>query len=67
MSVMFAVVCLPFTYLPILLTARDRKVMGRHANSRVLDAIAWFYLVLITLCGIAAPVLLVVTGMGKYG
>jgi Mn2+/Fe2+ NRAMP family transporter len=67
LSVMFAVVCLPFTYLPILLTARDRKVMGEHANGRFLDAIAWFYLVLVTGCGIAAPVLLIVTGMGKYG
>jgi Mn2+/Fe2+ NRAMP family transporter len=67
LSVMFAVVCLPFTYLPILLTARDRKAMGKHANSRWIDAIAWFYLALITLCGIAAPVLLVLTWMGKYG
>ena len=31
-SVIFAVVALPLTYLPILLVANDRAYMGRNAN-----------------------------------
>jgi manganese transport protein len=67
LSVMFAVVCLPLTYLPILLAARDRKLLGKHVNSRVIDGIAWLYLLMISVAAVAAPVLLVVTRMGAYG
>jgi manganese transport protein len=67
LSVMFAVLCLPLTYLPILLAARDRKLLGKHVNSRIIDCVGWLYLSLITVAALAAPVLLVVTRMGAYG
>src|SRR6185436_14697857 len=34
LSVIFSVVALPLTYVPILLVANDRAYMGRYANSR---------------------------------
>jgi manganese transport protein len=66
LSVMAAVVCLPFTYLPILLTARDPVIMGKHRNGPVANALGWVFFVIITLTAIAAPILLVATGMGSY-
>ena len=33
-SIVFAVVILPLTYLPMLLIAQDRRVMHSHANGR---------------------------------
>jgi manganese transport protein len=66
LSVMAAVVCLPLTYLPILLTARDPAIMGKHKNGPVANALGWIFFVLITLTAIAAPILLVATGMGAY-
>jgi Mn2+/Fe2+ NRAMP family transporter len=66
LSVMAAVVCLPFTYLPILLTARDPAIMGKHKNGPFANALGWFYFVIITATAIAAPILLVATDMGSY-
>jgi Mn2+/Fe2+ NRAMP family transporter len=64
-SVICAVVVLPFTYWPILRVAGDRKNMGEHANGKLLDALGWLFLVLITLAAIAAIPLMVVTHMGE--
>jgi manganese transport protein len=66
LSVMAAVVCLPLTYLPILLTARDATIMGKHKNGPIANALGWVFFVLITLTAIAAPFLLVATKMGAY-
>jgi Mn2+/Fe2+ NRAMP family transporter len=66
LSVLLAVVCLPFTYLPILLAARDPALMGAHRNGRVTSALGWAFFVIICIAAITAPVLLVVTGMGSY-
>jgi manganese transport protein len=66
LSVMLAVVCLPFTYLPILLAARDRSLMGRYANGPISNALGWFFFGLICVASVAAPILLIATGMGSY-
>jgi Mn2+/Fe2+ NRAMP family transporter len=66
MSVMLAVICLPFTYLPILLTARDTLLMGKHRNGPVTNILGWTFFVLISIASLAAPILLVATGMGSY-
>src|SRR3569623_2339875 len=47
LSVMAAVVCLPLTYLPILLTARDATIMGKHKNGPVANALGWVFFVII--------------------
>jgi manganese transport protein len=65
-SVMLAVLCLPFTYLPILLTARDKMMMGKYKNSAITNVLGWIFFAIISICSLAAPFLLVATGMGKY-
>jgi manganese transport protein len=66
LAVMFAVVCLPFTYLPILLAARDTSLMGKDRNGPVMNVLGWLFFGLICIAAIAAPILLVITGMGSY-
>jgi manganese transport protein len=64
-SIVFSVVILPFTYFPVLMVARDRRIMGRHANGVLANALGWFYLVLITVAALAALPLLILTHGGK--
>jgi len=63
-SVVFSVVVLPFTYLPVLLVARDRTFMGEYANGRVASALGWIYLGVIAVVAVAAIPLLVATNAG---
>lgn len=46
-SVIFSVVALPFTYIPILLVANDKSHMGRYANGRVANTLGRVYLLVI--------------------
>jgi manganese transport protein len=64
-SIVFSVVILPFTYFPVLMVARDRRIMGTRVNGWFADTLGWFYLVLLTLAAIAALPLLVLTHGGK--
>ena len=63
-SVVFAVVALPMTYLPILMIAGDRSFMGEHANGRFSSLLGWLYLALIIILAIAAVPLLLATNGG---
>jgi Mn2+/Fe2+ NRAMP family transporter len=63
-SVIFSVVALPLTYLPVLLIARDRTYMGEHANGRIATTLGWVYLVLICGLAVAAIPLLLATNAG---
>jgi manganese transport protein len=64
-AVVFSVVALPLTYLPILLVARDRTFMGDHANGKIADFLGWLYLVIIVVIAVAAiPLLLATNGGG---
>jgi len=63
-SVIFAIVVLPFTYLPILRVAADRRVMGKHVNSRVVTAAGWVVFALIVVSALAALPLMWLTHMG---
>jgi manganese transport protein len=64
-SVVLSVVALPFTYLPILLIARDPAFMGRYANGPISSAFGWLYLVVIAVVAIAAIPLLLATNAGS--
>jgi manganese transport protein len=64
-SIVFSVVILPFTYFPVLMVARDKRIMGRRANGLVANVLGWSYLVIITIAGVAALPLLVLTHGGK--
>ena len=64
-SVVFSVVALPFTYLPLMLIARDRTFMGEHANGRLASVLGWGYFAVIVVLAIAAiPLLLATNGGG---
>lgn len=63
-SVVFAVVALPMTYLPILMIAGDRSFMGEHANGRFSSLLGWLYFALIVVLAIAAVPLLLATNGG---
>lgn len=63
-SVVFAVVALPMTYLPILLMAGDRSFMAEHANGRISTVLGWSYFALIVVLAIVAVPLLLATNGG---
>jgi manganese transport protein len=63
-SVVFAVVALPMTYLPILMIAGDRSFMGEHANGRISTTLDWVYFAVIVVLAIAAVPLLLMTNGG---
>jgi Mn2+/Fe2+ NRAMP family transporter len=64
-SIIFSVVILPLTYLPTLLAARDRDIMGRYANGPLANVLGIVSLIIITLAALAAIPLLVLTHGGK--
>jgi Mn2+/Fe2+ NRAMP family transporter len=64
-SVVFAVIALPMTYLPILMIAGDRSFMGKHVNGRFAAFLGWLYFVVILILAVAAiPLLLITNGGG---
>jgi manganese transport protein len=65
LSVIFSVVALPLTYIPILLVANDRSYMGEYANGRLGNAFGIFYLVVVVVIAVAAIPLLVASNMGQ--
>jgi manganese transport protein len=63
-SVIFSVVALPLTYLPILLVANDKAYMGRYANGRLANAFGLVYLAIIMVVALTAIPLMIVTHGG---
>jgi manganese transport protein len=64
-AVIFSVVALPLTYLPVLLIARDRTFMGDHANGILGNVIGWLYFVIILVVALAAIPLMLITQGGS--
>jgi Mn2+/Fe2+ NRAMP family transporter len=64
-AVIFSVVALPLTYLPILLVANDRAYMGTHANGRLANVLGVLYLVIILAVSLSAIPLMIVTNVGQ--
>lgn len=64
-AVIFSVVALPLTYIPILLVANDRSYMGRYRNGRVANAFGIFYLLVIMVVSLTAVPLMVLTNVGQ--
>jgi manganese transport protein len=64
-AVIFSVVALPLTYVPILLVANDRAYMGRYTNGRLANAFGLLYLVVILVVAVTAIPLMVVTHQGQ--
>jgi Mn2+/Fe2+ NRAMP family transporter len=64
-AVIFSVVALPLTYLPILLVANDRAYMGKYANGRVSNVLGVAYLVVILAVSLTAIPLMIITNVGQ--
>lgn len=64
-AVIFSVVVMPLTYLPILLTARDEKVMGKYKNKSWNTALGWAAFAIIVIVALAAVPLMILTRRGQ--
>jgi manganese transport protein len=64
-AVIFSVVALPLTYLPILLVANDRSYMGRYVNGRVANTLGIAYFILIIFISLTAIPLMILTNVGQ--
>jgi Mn2+/Fe2+ NRAMP family transporter len=64
-SVIFSVVALPLTYLPILLVANDRAYMGSEVNGRLANFLGVLYFILILVIAVAAIPLMLLTNGGQ--
>ncbi|MEP6642549.1 MAG: Nramp family divalent metal transporter [Gaiellales bacterium] len=58
----FTVVALPLTFLPLLIVANDPLYMGDLRNGRLSNGLGLVFLAVLTLAGLAAIPLLVITG-----
>jgi Mn2+/Fe2+ NRAMP family transporter len=64
-AVIFSVVALPLTYIPILLVANDKSYMGRYSNGRLANGLGVLYLVVIMVVAITAVPLMLLTNVGQ--
>jgi Mn2+/Fe2+ NRAMP family transporter len=64
-AILFSILVLPLTYLPLLLLAGDRKYMREHVNGTIGKALGWFYFAVITAAAVAALPLFVLTSGGN--
>jgi len=64
-SVIFSVVALPLTYIPILLVANDRSYMHGHQNGVLANVFGIFYLLVVLAIAVAAVPLLLLSNMGQ--
>jgi manganese transport protein len=63
-AVIFSIPVLPLTYLPVLLVAGDRSVMGEYVNGPLSRGLGWAYFALVCVLAVAAPVLFIATNGG---
>jgi Mn2+/Fe2+ NRAMP family transporter len=64
-AVIFSVVALPLTYVPILLVANDATYMGRHRNGSLANALGLLYLLVIMVVSLTAIPLMILTNLGQ--
>jgi manganese transport protein len=64
-SVIFSVVALPLTYLPILLIANDHTYMGSKTNGRLANFFGVLYFIVIIAIALAAIPLMLITHGGQ--
>jgi manganese transport protein len=64
-AVLFSILVLPLTYLPLMLLAGDRKYMREHVNGPLAKVLGWLYFVVITAAAVAALPLFILTSGGN--
>lgn len=64
-AVLFSIIVLPLTYLPLMLLAGDKSYMGQYANKRLAKGLGWLFFAIITAAALAAiPLYLITSGGG---
>ena len=64
-AILFSILVLPLTYLPLLLLAGDKKYMGQYVNGPIAKALGWIYFAVITIAALAALPLYLLTSGGN--
>ena len=64
-AILFSILVLPLTYLPLLMLSGDRKYMGQYVNGPIGKTLGWIYFAVITLAAIAALPLYFLTSGGN--
>jgi Mn2+/Fe2+ NRAMP family transporter len=64
-AVLFSVVVLPLTYLPLMLLARDKSYMGKYANKWLANGLGWIYFAIVAAAAVAAIPLYLITSGGQ--
>jgi manganese transport protein len=64
-AVLFSILVLPLTYLPLLLLAEDKSYMREYANGWAGKILGWFYFGLITIAAVGALPLYFLTSGGQ--
>jgi manganese transport protein len=64
-AVLFSILVLPLTYLPLLLLAEDKSYMREYANGWAGRILGWFYFGLITIAAVGALPLYFLTSGGQ--
>jgi Mn2+/Fe2+ NRAMP family transporter len=64
-AILFSILVLPLTYLPLLLLAGDKGYMRQYANGRFAKILGWLYFAVITIAAIAALPLFILTSGGN--
>ena len=65
LAILFSILVLPLSYLPLLLLAGDRQYMREHANGSIAKGFGWFYFGVITAAALAAIPLYLLTAGGS--
>ena len=64
-AIVFSIVVLPLTYLPLMLLARDRNYMGQYVNGWLANGLGWLFFVIVTIAALAAIPLYILTSGGQ--
>jgi Mn2+/Fe2+ NRAMP family transporter len=65
LAILFSILVLPLTYLPLLLLAGDRQYMREYVNGPIATGFGWFYFVVIVAAALAAIPLYLLTSGGN--
>lgn len=64
-AVLFSILVLPLTYLPLLLLSGDKKYMGQYVNGPFAKSLGWLYFGVISIAALAAVPLFLLTSGGN--
>ncbi|MFL6737116.1 MAG: NRAMP family divalent metal transporter [Sphingomonas sp.] len=64
-AVLFSIIVLPLTYLPLLLLAGDKSYMGQYVNRWLAKSLGWLFFIAITLAALGAIPLYLLTSGGQ--